>query len=339
MRQGFYEESLALDTFQLPSPFSQTDIPVWQQLTQTSDFTYLSRFADAQSSLHHAHSLASASQPQLLGEVHLRAGTLASLQWQLTDAESEYHLALDSARSQKDRFLEVAALGSLGLVAVRKEHYDESVEWNKQALQLSKTLGAMSSIARTEGNIGWSYYQVGDLEGALALYQQAAADSETAGLPEKRVTWLVNAGIVHYDLHNFAAAEEQSNQALALSRQLKDINSTIDGLQNLALIALGKGEFDQAARYLSQSAQLQSSAPDHPRDLYTRLLAAHLAVKKNDLSAAAKSYSEILHDPSAPASLAWEAQESLAQLHALQGKTALAEREFSESIRKRSKRR
>jgi len=42
MRQGFYEESLALDTFQLPSPFSQTDIPVWQQLTQTSDFTYLS---------------------------------------------------------------------------------------------------------------------------------------------------------------------------------------------------------------------------------------------------------------------------------------------------------
>src|SRR6266404_252002 len=195
----------------------------------------------------------------------------------------------------------------------------------------------MSSIARTEGNIGWSYYQVGDLEGALALYQQAAADSETAGLPEKRVTWLVNAGIVHYDLHDFAAAEEQSNQALALSRQLKDINSTIDGLQNLALIALGKGEFYQAARYLSQSAQLQSSAPDHPRDLYTRLLAAHLAVKKNDLSAAAKSYSEILHDPSAPASLAWEAQESLAQLHALQGKTALAEREFSESIRKIAK--
>jgi len=105
-------------------------------------------------------------------------------------------------------------------------------------------------------------------------------------------------------------------------------------LQNLALIALGKGEFDQAARYLSQSAQLQSSAPDHPRDLYTRLLVAHLVYQ------AKRSFRrrEILFPrfctirPLRFACLG--AQESLAQLHALQGKPALAEREFSESIRK-----
>jgi len=328
MRQGFYEESLALDTFDLPPQLSQSDIAVWQKLTQTSDYSYLSRYPEAQSLLDQARTLAAASQAQLTGEVALRAGTLASLQWKLDQAGSEYHSALNFARTHKDRFLEIAALGSLGLVATRMEHYDESVEWNKQALQLAKDLSAMSSVARTEGNIGWSYYQVGDLEGALALYQQAAADSETAGLSEKRVTWLINAGIVHFDLGNFTAAEDESKRALLLSRQLKDINSTIDGLQNLALIALGKNAFAQAETFLSEASRLELSAPDHPRDLYTQLISAHLAAKNANLLRAERLYSAILHDAASPASVLWEAQASLAQVHAEQGKNALAEREF-----------
>jgi len=332
MRQGFYEESLALDTFDLPSQLSQNDIAVWQKLTQASDYSYLSRYPEAQSALDQAQTLAAASQPQLTGEVALRAGTLASLQWKLDQAGLEYHSALNFARTHKDRFLEIAALGSLGLVATRMEHYDESVEWNKQALQLAKDLSAMSSVARTEGNIGWSYYQVGDLEGALALYQQAAADSETAGLSEKRVTWLINAGIVHFDLGNFTAAEDESKRALLLSRQLKDINSTIDGLQNLALIALGKNAFAQAETFLSEASRLELSAPDHPRDLYTQLISAHLAAKNANLLRAEQLYSAILHDAASPASVLWEAQASLAQVHAEQGKNSLAEREFRDSI-------
>lgn len=332
MRQGFYEESLALDRFDLPSPLTQSDIAVWQKLTQTSDLSYLSRYLEGQSALNQARTLAVGSQPQLIGEVELRAGTLASLQWKLDQAGLEYHSALNFARIHKDRFLEIAALGSLGLVATRMEHYDESVEWNKQALQLAKDLAAMSSIARTEGNIGWSYYQVGDLEGALTLYQQAAADSATAGLSEKRVTWLINAGIVHFDLRNFAAAEDESKRALALSRELKDINSTIDALQNLALIALGKNAFAQAQLFLSEASRLEISALDHPRDLYTQLLSAHLAAKKANLSQAAQLYSMILDDAASPASVLWEAQASLAQIHAEQGKNSLAESEFRDSI-------
>jgi CHAT domain-containing protein len=332
MRQGFYEESLALDTFDLPSQLSQSDIAVWQKLTQTSDYSYLSRYPEAQSALDQARTLAAASQPQLTGEAALRAGTLASLQWKLDRAGLEYHSALNFARTHKDRFLEIAALGSLGLVATRMEHYDESVDWNKQALQLAKDLSAMSSVARIEGNIGWSYYQVGDLEGALALYQQAAADSETAGLSEKRVTWLINAGIVHFDLGNFTAAEDESKRALLLSRQLKDINSTIDGLQNLALIALGKNAFAQAETFLSEASRLELSAPDHPRDLYTQLISAHLAAKNANLLRAEQLYSAILHDAASPASVLWEAQASLAQVHAEQGKNSLAEREFRDSI-------
>lgn len=332
MRQGFYEDSRSLLEFQLPPQLGGSDIAVWQALTQASDLTYLEHFAEAQPALERARNLAASSQPQLLGEVLLRTGTWDSLQWKLREATENYHRALDFARKQHDPFLEIASLGSLGLAAARMEHYDESAEWNKQALQLSESIGAMSSAARIEGNIGWSYYQVGNLEAALSLYEKAAADSEKAGLPEKRITWLINSGTVHYDLREYDAAVRQSLEARQLSQELKDVSSNIDCLQNLAITALARHEYAAAGNYLAEAIQLEGPEPDPMRQLYTQLITAHLAAQTSAFSKAEGSYSNIIHNPAAPASLRWEAQAGLAQVHAATHKSARAEHEFEEAI-------
>ena len=332
MRQGFYEDSLALLRFDIPQKLARSDVAVWQELTRTSAYTYLSRFEEAHSALAHAQTLVTGNQPLLLGEAYLRRGTLDSLQWKLGEARESYHSALDFARDHNDPFLEIASLGSLGLIATRMEHYDESVDWNKRALDLSRSHAAMGSAARIEGNIGWGYYEVGDLDGALLLYKKAAEDSQAAGLPEKRVTWLNNAAGVHYERHEFEAAEKESNDALALAKQLKDINSEIDCFQNLAVIALGKSQFFESAKYLAKSTELEKSAPDHPRELYGNLIAARLASKTGDISNAEALYLEAVRDPATPTSLRWEAQAGIAQVHAVMGNSVLAEREFRESI-------
>jgi tetratricopeptide (TPR) repeat protein len=332
MREGLYEDSLALLKFDLPLALGSSDIAVWQKLTQGSDFSYLAKFAEALTALEKAHSLAESSQPQLVGESLLRLGTLASLQLDLAKAQSDYRAALDLAHKQKNAFLEASVLGSLGLLATQLERFDESVVWNQQALEAARTLGALSLIAKIEGNIAWSYLKLGDLVNSLALNKDAERDALSAGLQQDRVLSKLQTGAIYYLMGEYASAEGESQEALGLARALKDDGDAIYCLQSLAVMALEKGRISEAQQHIDEALHLESQAPDQSQKLYTRLTAADIAARGNDLSKAEQTYSLLFADPQSPVSLRWEAQAGLAEVHAAQGKSLVAEREFNEAI-------
>src|SRR5262249_42034803 len=154
-----YQDSLDLLARDLPPAFRGTDIEAWQRLTEAAACSFLSQPHAARNHLLEAKKIIDASQPQLLGEFTLRKGTLAFLADDPDNAYAAYKTTRDIAANSKDPFLESAALGSLGLVSTRLERYDESIEWNKKALELSRQAGAINSIARIEGNTGWSYHE------------------------------------------------------------------------------------------------------------------------------------------------------------------------------------
>lgn len=337
MLQGRYEESLSFLNATLPGNIAQSDIAVWQKLSQGAACARVSRYEDGAKFLGDAEKLARQSHPELLGECALRQGILAFGRGETADAYAAYRTALQISRKQKDSFLEVASLGSLGMAATRLEHYDESVEWNKQALKLSQSLGDTRSLSRIKGNMAWGYHEIGDLENSLAGFQDAQREAERAGLVADRVYWLNSAAEVQYDLRAFASAESTSQQALALATQLKEDGARIECLQNLALVALARRDFAGVEQNLGNASGLERSTPDHSRDLYTRIIRAHLAAQTGNFPQAEHLYSEIASDDESPTSLHWEAQATLAQVHAEQGRTVLAEREFSESINAISK--
>jgi len=332
MRQGHYQDSLDLLNVPLRNDLQSSDVAAWQKMTQAAASAFLSRFDDAEHYLQQAQSIVESSQPRLLTDLTLRRGTINFLKGDLAAARFEYRASLDLARQLKDPFLEAAALGSLGLISTRMERYDESIDWNKQALQLSSSIGAVSSVARIKGNMGWSYYQMGDLENALAQFQQAEKDSQQAGLIADRVYWLDNAAVANYDLGYYREAETISRQALASAKQLNEIGAIIECLQNIALAEIQKEEFSAVQQELNEIIRLESGAHNHTRELYSRLLEGHLAAKALNFSTAENLYSKILLDPLATTSLRWEAQASLAQVNAAQGRASLAEREFDASI-------
>jgi CHAT domain-containing protein len=332
LRQGLSEESLAILNVQIPSSFQNTDLVVWQKLTQGSASAYLARFSEAANFLSQARTLAESCCKDLLGESALREGTLASLEWRLSDAQSLFHRALDISREQRDPFLEASSMGSLGLVATRAERFDESIDWGEQALQLARSQEANSLVTKIGGNLGWSYYELGDLVNALSRYQQATKDAIHAGQRHDQVIWLINTATVYYDSHDYIAAEATSQEALKLAQNLKDFDSTLSCLLNLALIAIQRGQLETASRDLDEAVHIESSAPDPQNEIYTRLVAAQLSAKKGDLSAAESSYLKIIQDPASLTSVRWEAQAGLAQAHAAEGKTDLAEREFQSAI-------
>jgi CHAT domain-containing protein len=332
MREGLYEESLVQLKFDLPPALGSSDIAVWQKLTQGSDYSYLAKFSEAQTALDKAQTLAVSAQPQLVGESLLRLGTLASLQLDLAKAQVDYRAALELARKQKNAFLEASVLGSLGVLATQLERFDESIAWNRQALEAARSLGALSLIAKIEGNIAWSYLKMGDLVNSLALNKDAERDALSAGLQQDRVLSKLQTGAIYFLMGEYASAVSESQEALGLAKALKDDGDAIYCLQNLAVMALEKGQISEAQQHIDEAQHLESQAPDQSQKLDTWLTAADIAARAGDLSKAEQTYSMLFGAPQSPVSLRWEAQAGLAEVHAAQGKALVAEREFNEAI-------
>lgn len=332
MRQGSYEASLDLLKPELPKEFARSESAVWRKLTQGSALTYLSRPSEAEGVLAEAQSLASSVQPRLLGESLLRKGTLASLRFDMPTALSLFRSSLEFARVHQDAFLEASSLGSLGVAAERMDHHDESIDWNKQALALDLAHSWLGLASKAEGNLAWSYFQLGDYEQALARYNTAENYAVRAGLEHERVLWITNLAESNFALENYAAAQSLAQQSLQLAIKLGDPSDIINGHQEYALAALQSGQFEDAGAHLKEAFRILASAPDVQSEIYNRLLTGNLQYRSRDFLSAATSYSSIIGNSATPAALRWEAQAGLAQAHAGLGDNLLAEREFRDAI-------
>jgi CHAT domain-containing protein len=333
MRQRSNKESLALLEADLPSSLRGTDLEVWQKLVQGTANSRLSQFERAEKLLAEAETLAKIHSPNLLGEVALRKGTLAFLRGDTSTAESEYRKAHADSLLRHDSFLEAAALGSLGLVATRKEHYDESIGWDTAALQLSRSLGAQISVARILGNLGWSYFELGDYENSLALSQQAEESFAQAGAPGLQIEWLTNIGATYYYLRDYDSAERESHRALELARHHGNRAAVTQSLNTLSLVAIGKGQLDLAETYNLEARETARAAEDHYGELSATLVSCRILEARKHYKEAEQSLRSVIGDRSAPTAVRWEAEALLGKVYDEHGQAARAQHEYKLSIR------
>lgn len=310
----------------------RTDVAARRMIVRGMALDYLHKPDQARLSLDAADQLAASFQPQLLGDVAQARGNLLAHAGNFSDARGAFQKALDIARKEKQLFLEANAMGSLGYVDMWQERYDEAVDWFRKSYRLAESLSAEASSAKTLGNLGWSYYALGDFEGALSHFKQAEAASYRAGLVSDRIFWLIYAGSASYDQGDLADAEAESRQALALAKDSLDNDAMIECRHNLAIVSLKENNFQAARQNLDEALRLEGSVPNHPRELYSDLIAAYLDMRTRHLNRAVSRFTGIINDPVAPTSLRWEAQAGLAEVHAAQGKNDAAEREFGEAI-------
>jgi CHAT domain-containing protein/Flp pilus assembly protein TadD len=316
----------------MPSRFDSSDFAVRKGICQAIAQGYLHQFEQAALLLSHAEQLATKSQPQLLGEVLLAKGSVAVERGDFDDAIRTFRKSLDHARAEKQSFLEANAAGSLGRAYLWRERYDEAIDWFKVSFALSQSLGARASSAKTLGNIGWSYNEMGDFENALTQFKEAEREADKAGLVADRIYWLNSAAGTEYAMGEYPAAESISKRAVELARKIRETSVTIECLQVLALVEGVNGQFSKAQGELNEALQLEGPVPNGPRQLYSRLISAHLSAKNRKFSRALQTYFSIARDPQSPTSIRWEAQAGLAEVHAALGNVALAEREFNASI-------
>lgn len=326
------KESLALLKDDFPPALATSETAVRRKMVQGLASDYLEHYADAEGYFADAEALATKYDPQLLGDIAMSRGGLEVHEQKYAQAESDFHRALSIAREQKLPFLEEEALGNLGLVATSEEHYDESIDWNRQALATSRALNAKSSEPQILGNMGWSYFVMGDFENALDLTKQAEDAASREGMAASRIYWLSNIGVFYYAEHDDHSAEVALQQALALAQATNNKSTAAECLNDLSLVALDMGRLDQAETYNKQAMDLERAGADQPGVLYSDLVAGRLETLKRHYSQAEQLLQKVIQDRLAETSLRWEAEALLGDAYIGEGEKAKGERALLKSI-------
>ncbi len=274
---------------------------------QGLDHTYLQQFSEAERDLSAAAEMAQSSrQDRLSLDISQAQGILELYRRRYSDAAAAFRTALTMARQQND--------------------------WFKLALEKSQSLREADTEARTLGNIGWNYLVVGDFESAEDILKKAEKASIKASLPGDQVKWLNALSDVYFQQHRYDIAGPTSEEALRLARKVADNRDITNCLNSASEIALVTGHADVAGKYNQEALGIEQAGLDQFGIASSTIIAGRIAGEKKQFPEAAAAFRKILADPSTETALRWEAQASLAGVRAAQGKTALAEHEFSGSI-------
>ena len=332
LRQRRVGESLALLHPDLPPALAGTDVDLWRKMTLGMGNAYNLNFSESEELLDEARSLAEAKHADLLGEVFLRQGTLAWSRGDFQTAALRYRAALQSARDMKNPVLEAASLGSLGLVAANQEHYDEALDWNRQALEKSIAIQAGGNVTRISFNTGWNYLEMGDYDSALDHFEQTRTAAEHSGNIRLEIDALINSGNVHHFQHNYELAKSSFQRALAISTSVSDKHAMAQCYGNLALLGLATDDLEFAQKNEEQLAAFIRQYPDHSLELHSFLIQGKLQQARKRYKESEPLFRRVIDDNASTAPQKWEAQERLAETYDVENRARDAEYEYRQAL-------
>jgi CHAT domain-containing protein len=330
--QGKNKDALALLNADPPTSLADSDIAVRRRILQGAANNYLQQFDEAKLRIQQAEDLASASQPQLLGDVALVKATLATIKGDFSNAELLNRQALNTALKRNQPFLKASALGNLGFVALRQQHCADAVERFDAAAAAAQQLHNRTLLEKAAGNSGWCYYKLGDFDRALENFTQAESTSAELGIAKDQLTWLTNIGSIHYERRDFAAAANYYQRALTIARNLENKSQAAVCLNNLSATALETKQFDQAEKYNNEALALKRAIGDASSEQYSLLNQARIAAGRQQFADASKLLKDIIAKSGEDASLRWEAESELAITYAAQNNNAAAEKQFRTAL-------
>jgi CHAT domain-containing protein len=330
--QGKSKDSLELLVEDPPSAITDDESAVRRKVIQSVDYYYLQEFERAEKSIHEAEQVAKVRQPQLLGEVASVKGRFATVRRDYVGGERLFLEALQVARAQNQKFLEVNALGNLGWNAMLQQHYDNAIDRFTASLAIARTLHNEPQIVRVLGNLGWCYYQLGDYEKSSETYDESAKLAEKLGLLNDQQLRLNSIGLIKYQLSDFKGASASYQRVLEITRRLNNRSATAIALNNLSLVALETGDLGLADQYNRESLKLQLEIGDSAAALYPTLNQARIATGRNQYLEANESLSKVIQNSGDDVSLRWEAESNLAKLYVAEGKTPLADSQYRKAL-------
>ncbi len=142
---------------------------------------------------------------------------------------------------------QAASAMSLGMSELSVSRYAEAIDYLRQAIQISRSLGWPEAEAAALNGAGIAYSELGDLSHAIESYRRAMVVNGELGRTTGRGNNLGNLGLLQLRIGQFRAAAEHLAEAV-------DIHRRSGGGANYAIFADGLG---QAQRFLGRFDEAQ----------------------------------------------------------------------------------
>jgi CHAT domain-containing protein/tetratricopeptide (TPR) repeat protein len=185
----------------------------------------------------------------------------------LRDALARYERALGLRLGLGDRWGQAQLYNNLGLTYSLIGYQPQAGENYKKALPIWRTLGMRNEEMRTLVNAAKAHAEMGDLNAALAQYQEVLTFCDTEGTKEGsslkpfadflKPSALNGLGLVYDTWADADAALDKYNQALELFRANKNGRGEADVLDNLGWTHAFLGDERQALNYFTQALTIR----------------------------------------------------------------------------------
>ena len=165
-----------------------------------------------------------------------------------------------------DRRLQQQNLGNLGIALAELGRVDEAVVVTEQALEISKAAGYENQASIWLGNLGTLDSDMGRTLKALARHEEALAVARRVGSPFMLAVALGNIGCCHGDLGRFDLAGKVLTEAVSFAITSGDIARETVILANLAEVKIDAEAYEEA-KATSTEAIVKAEPADIKRAL------------------------------------------------------------------------
>ncbi|MGE5323559.1 MAG: tetratricopeptide repeat protein, partial [Actinomycetota bacterium] len=232
--------------------------------------------------------------------------------------------------STQDGFAKLYALLGMGSCSVRQHHYEDALRWYLLSQVAATALKAVPYEQVAQGNLGFLYLELGDVEQALTN-SKAAVDLTTHGGADTYLeSWLLNLGRVYHNTGQSGLAKESYERALKLATSRGNDLVAARCLHNLVQFEVLKGNIAQASEYHNQAKRLHLSQEIDLRDL--RIDSAYLLAANGEYSVAEPELLQLISEVRDTPRLEWSLEAELARVYAKQGRRNLADLWFRKGI-------
>lgn len=187
--------------------------------------------------------------------VLLRLGEVLQLTGAWDEAEETYHRALRIAQEQRNGPLTARALRLLGSLLRQKGEFEEALARLEEA-QRYEDINDWTAVNETLREMGIVYWSLGDLQGALANFNQVLRLAEKVG--DKAVLCRVfnNLGLTYNRMGDNAKALEYYAQGYALAEQQSEQAVLTSILLNMGNVYLDQGSYVQSLERYTQALHI-----------------------------------------------------------------------------------
>jgi predicted ATPase len=227
----------------------------------------------------------SAIAPSFRAKALVAAGRAATWQFDWPDGIAPLEEAAELFRELGDDEGLGRCLGFLGHVRLYTGDSAGAAAVLDDAVELARTTGERRSLARALSNAAFAVIEVGDFDRAREMFEEAGAIARAEGMRPSEALSIILLGYTATLAGDFELAARRLGEGVALLDELGDTTWTPVAQRYLGLLALLRGEVDEAETVLQTSLREQREhAPHFP--YWMEDLAAVAAAKGEALRAA-----------------------------------------------------